>query len=211
MLILNKNILTIGGNRLECVHLTPPTPPGPIPLPPNTVRVRTNDSNVPAIASYSGATYETATLVSGTTDVYDVYKSGSSFNKLIYYSRNVVEIIGVNITGITDVSYMFGGTSITTVPLFDTSEVTNMMGMFSDCYSLTSIPLYNTSKVSNINTAFYHCYKVESGALALYQQASSQAIPPSKHSRTFEGCGRDTTTGSAEVAQIPSDWGGTGA
>lgn len=29
MLILNKNILTIGGNRLEGGPLTPPTPPGP--------------------------------------------------------------------------------------------------------------------------------------------------------------------------------------
>lgn len=29
MLILNKNILTIGGNRLECGPLTPPTPPTP--------------------------------------------------------------------------------------------------------------------------------------------------------------------------------------
>lgn len=29
MLVLNKNILTIGGNRLEGGPLTPPTPPGP--------------------------------------------------------------------------------------------------------------------------------------------------------------------------------------
>lgn len=30
MLILNKNILTIGGNRLEGESLTPPTPPGSV-------------------------------------------------------------------------------------------------------------------------------------------------------------------------------------
>jgi hypothetical protein len=53
---------------------------------------------------------------------------------------------------------------------------------------------------------FYNCYKVESGAYALYQQASTQTTPPSSHSNTFRNCGRDTTTGAAELAQIPSDW-----
>jgi len=42
----------------------------------------------------------------------------------------------------------------------------------------------------------------------LYQQVSTQANPPSKsnHTRTFMKCGSDTQTGSAELAQIPSDW-----
>jgi len=53
---------------------------------------------------------------------------------------------------------------------------------------------------------FSGCYKVESGALALYQQASSQATPPSTHNSAFYKCGRDTVTGAAELAQIPSDW-----
>jgi hypothetical protein len=52
---------------------------------------------------------------------------------------------------------------------------------------------------------FYRCTKVESGALALYQQASAQAIVPS-HDRTFYQCGSNTVTGAAELAQIPSDW-----
>ena len=70
MLILNKNILTIGGNRLEGEPLTPPTPVdpyNPLGLPPNTVRVRTSDGNAPY---KDAAQYETATLVAGTSDVY---------------------------------------------------------------------------------------------------------------------------------------------
>jgi hypothetical protein len=31
------------------------------------------------------------------------------------------------------------------------------------------------------------------------------------HTYTFAWCGRDTITGAAELAQIPSSWGGTGA
>jgi hypothetical protein len=56
---------------------------------------------------------------------------------------------------------------------------------------------------------FDSCYKVQSGALALYQQASTQATPPTDHTGTFTNCGRDTVTGAAELAQIPQDWGGT--
>jgi len=53
---------------------------------------------------------------------------------------------------------------------------------------------------------FCSCIKVQSGALALYQQASSQTTPPTKHSKTFYLCGFDTTEGAAELEQIPSDW-----
>ena len=233
MLILNKNILTIGGNRLEGGPLIPPTPPLP-PIEANTVRVRTNDGNVPYKHQY--ATYQTATLVQGTTDIYDVYKSGTSLNSLLYNSTNVVELLGVNTTGITNMKQMFDGcTSLTSVQLFDTSNVTNMNGMFDGCTSLTSVPLFDTSnvtdmsymfslcnsitivplfntyKVTNMSGMFAQCRNVQSGALALYQQASTQTNPPSEYDSTFLNCGLNTTTGAAELAQIPSSWGGRGA
>jgi hypothetical protein len=58
---------------------------------------------------------------------------------------------------------------------------------------------------------FNDCLNVQSGALALYQQASTQTTPPSEYYNTFYNCGSNTTTGAAELAQIPSSWGGTGA
>ena len=54
----------------------------------------------------------------------------------------------------------------------------------------------------------YSCEKVESGALALYNQMSSQVNPPRRYSYCFTGCGEDTTTGYAELQQIPQSWGG---
>lgn len=275
----------------------------PLNLPPNTVRVRTNDGNVPYKTSWGATSYETATIVPGTSDVYDVYKSGTSFKQMLYWSTNVIEVLGANTTGITDMSYMFyncnalttvplfdtskvtdmksmfdtcislisvplfdtssvtdmslmfwhctslttvplldtsnvtsmygmfeedksltsvplldtsnvtdmhamfwGCTKLTSVPLFDTSNATDMGGMFEECTSLTSVPLFNTSNVTNMTDMFYNCYKVQSGALALYQQASTQATPPSIHTSTFTDCGRDTVTGAAELAQIPASW-----
>lgn len=112
-------------------------------------------------------------------------------------------------SSVTNMSYMLQAcSSLTTVPLFDTSSVTNMTRMLFGCSLLTSIPLFNTSKVTNITQAFSGCVNVQSGALALYQQVSTQANPPSSgnHYQTFKDCGSNTTTGSAELAQIPSSW-----
>ena len=228
-------------------------PYNPLNLPPNTVRVRTNDGAAPN--KNSNTSYETATLVEGTTDVYDVYKSGTDFKFLFFNSNNVEEVLGANTTGITNMYAMFNYcTSLTNVALFDTSSVTDMQIMFVNCYSLTSVPLFDTSSVTNMysmfdkcsalemvplfntssvttmeymfsncsalkmvplfntssvvfmNGMFENCNNVQSGALALYQQASTQANPPSKHTGTFRNCGSNTTTGAAELAQIPEDW-----
>ena len=230
-----------------------PDPYNPLNLPANTVRVRTDDGAVPK--KNSSTSYETATLVEGTSDVYDVYKSGTDFTFLLVDSSNVVEVLGANTTGITNMTGMlnfctslktvalFDTSSVTdmhtmfnyclllkSVPLFDTSRVTNIYSMFSNCTSLTSVPLFDTSSVTTfeymfsncsalktvplfntssvvfMNGMFENCKNVQSGALALYQQASTQANPPSKHTGTFKNCGSDTTTGAAELAQIPEDW-----
>jgi len=207
-------------------------PYNPLNLPPNTVRVRTRNGNPPNKGTTTS--YDTATLVPGTTDVYDVYKSGTSFRSMLVDASNVIEVLGANTNGITNMDYMFyycdrlasvslfdtssvtsmermflNCRSLISVPLFDTSNVTTTYYMFGACSSLTSVPLFNTSKVTEMSYMFNECYKVESGALALYQQASTQTTPPTSHSNTFRYCGRDTTQGAAELAQIPTSWGGT--
>lgn len=203
---VNNKVLKNSANDKWLIKKEVPVDPlNPLGLPPNTVRVRTSDGNVPY--KPSSATYETATLVSGTSDVYDVYKSGTNFTYLLYGARNVVEILGANTTNIVSMQSMFYNSgSLTSVTLFDTSNVTSMYGMFYNCTSLTSIPLYDTSKVTDTRDMFRNCTNVQSGALALYNQASTQANPPSNHSGTFYKCGLNTDTGAAELEQIPSSW-----
>lgn len=92
------------------------------------------------------------------------------------------------------------------VPLFDTSNATDLSAMFEYCTRLKHIPLIDTSKAIEVGSICYDCYKAESGQLALYQQMINQANPPQEHLYAFHRCGRDTTTGAAELAQIPSDW-----
>mgnify|MGYP002517200301 CR=1 FL=1 len=96
---------------------------------------------------------------------------------------------------------------------FDTANVTDMNGMFFECKALKSLDLsdFDTANVTDMSYMFDSCYNVEFGALALYQQASTQSTPPQNYNRAFKYCGRDTTTGAAELAQIPASWDGTAA
>lgn len=156
-----------------------------------------------------------------------------------YMTQHQFDVLDMDLTGVTSVAYLFQGAfqiqnifsirntssltitndmfyhrsyiKIPSVPLFDTSNVTFMNSMFQGCIALTSLPLFDTSSCTSMNNFASGCTKVETGALALYQQASTQTNPPSNHTNTFTNCGKGTTTGKAELAQIPTSWGGTGA
>jgi hypothetical protein len=199
MVFINGLRVRVGNEFVNGIQLPPPPPAA------NTVRVRTNDGNVPIKGS--STSYETATLVDGTTDVYDVYKSGNNFTNLLHSSTNVVEVLDANTT---DVIYMYSMfwrcSSLSSVSLFDTSNVLDMAYMFCNCNSLTYIPLFNTERVTQTWEMFAGCENVQGGALALYKQMSSQANPPTSHGQTFWFCGSNTETGAAELAQIPDDW-----
>lgn len=99
--------------------------------------------------------------------------------------------------------------ALTSLPLFNTHNVTHMDSMCYGCYSLVSLPLFDTTSAYNVTRAFYDCRYVGSGALALYNQMSSQTTPPTYYPDCFYWCGKKSTTGSAELAQIPTSWGGT--
>ena len=61
-------------------------------------------------------------------------------------------------SNVTDVGSMFAYCSqLTTIPLLNTSNVTNMESMFSYCSSLTTIPQLNTSKVEYMGKMFSGC------------------------------------------------------
>lgn len=148
-------------------------------------------------------------------NVWDWTKSGTSFNKEFDgafrdIDNNVSVIAAGDTSAVTDTAFMFRYcTSLARICLFDTSAVTNMQYMFRGCTSLTNVPLFDTSAVTSMGAMFNSCSKVEGGALALYQQASTQSTPPSSHLSTFTNCGKDTVTGAEELAQIPASWGGT--
>lgn len=198
-------------------------------LPANTIRCKFSTGYTPDMGT-------TQTLVDADQNIWDIYNSGTDWSLLFYGLSELESVIAANTTGVTNMASMFYNcNSLTTVPLFDTSSVTdmnhmfysndnlisvpifdtssveNMENMFEECESLIAVPLFNTSSVTEMNSMFLGCIAVESGALALYTQASTQENPPTYHDDTFMECGSNTVTGAAELDQIPSDWGGNGA
>ena len=64
-------------------------------------------------------------------------------------------------SNVTDMSYMFSNCfSLTTIPLLDTSNVTNMYSMFQSCSKLTTIPQLDTSNVTDMTNMFGSCSKL---------------------------------------------------
>ena len=91
--------------------------------------------------------------------------SGWFFN---FANLTIIEgIKKLNTSNVTDMSGMFDScSSLTSIDLsnFDTSKVTNMSAMFGSCSSLTSLDLSNfdTSKVTNMSGMFAECSSLTS-------------------------------------------------
>ena len=149
--------------------------------------------------------------------IYSVIVNASSWpgsNIIGLNSSSPVEEVTLYLTNgpVTSLSNLcYDNQNLQSLRIIGSGSVSNINGMCSGCTSLTSVPLFDTSSVTDCDTAFMGCTSVVSGALALYQQMSSQATPPSSHTDCFTDCGSNTVTGAAELAQIPSSWGGTGA
>lgn len=134
------------------------------------------------------------------------------FGDLFQACSSLVKVCLFDTSAATNIVGMFSGCSnLEEIPLFDFGSLTNMFGAFSNCSALKHIPLFDTSKVTNIGNVFNGCVNAEGGALALYEQASTQTTPPSTTANCFKDCGKDTEMGAAELAQIPASWGGTAA
>lgn len=177
----------------------------------NLIKNQTNlieviDANIINVTNLTSL-FESCTGLT-TVALFDTSNVTSLFGTF-YQCSSLTSVPLFNTSNVTNMNQMFTKcSSLTSVPLFNTSNVTNMYSMFRET-GITSIPLFDTSKVTEMYCTFYKCSNVQSGALALYQQASTQATPPTSHYNTFYNCGSNTTTGAAELAQIPSSWGGT--
>ncbi len=202
----NGKILINGSNNK---WLKAPDPFNPLGLPPNTVRAK-------FISGYTPTMGDTQTLVDSENNIWDIYRESNVWYTLfgnMYQSKtyNLLEILGANTSNVTTFESFCGKcAALTSIPLFDTSSATDAFGMFSDCSAITSpIPKFNfPNTITNVGYIFQGCTNVPSGALELYQSLSAITGINNTYS-AFKNCGSNTVTGAAELAQIPSSWGGT--
>jgi surface protein len=170
-----------------------------------------------------------AANTAGVTSMYSTFAGCTSLRTVPQFSTDSVTNMGRMFAECTSlvtvpqfstgsVTNMYGTfavcTSLRTVPQFSTNSVTSMNAMFSRCTSLRTVPQFSTDSVTDMYGMLSGCTAVESGALALYQQASTQMNPPTSYNLCFIDCGRDAPASApihAEMQQIPSSWGGLGA
>lgn len=183
ILSFNGNIMTFNGSIMS--H--PFDPWNPLNLPPFTMRIKLTDASYDC--SDKGFT-GTWTRV-GTDGTWDIYYNSTNWSRILRNSLGIFglskefQLLGWNSTGITK------------------------MERLCDCcqtYMRGTIPLFDTTAVTDVTNMFYECYYIDGGQLALYQQMSSQTNPPALHDCCFCKCGMNSTTGAAELEQIPSDW-----
>lgn len=179
------------------------------PIPQYSYRVRTSKQiTLDDFSSYF-AHPERIEVVDAEKLIYDVVCTKETVNHTFYSCDWLLEVIGANIVGATNISGAFQlCLNLVSVAVFDTSGIENMSMLFSECSSLTKIPLINTSSVTTMDYICEKCTKAESGGYALYKQASEQTVPPESHTDAFAGYGSETESGTRELNQIPTSWGG---
>lgn len=80
--------------------------------------------------------------------------------------------------------------------------------MFGGCTGLEYIEPIHCTRVKNVGGMFTGCTNVQEGALAQYNWFNTYGVNINNHSGTFTDCGANTTTGLADLNQIPTGWGG---
>jgi surface protein len=176
------------------LHSIPSAPSGPdynpLNLPAYTIRIKFTDEYDPH-DRWPDSNWTELTQVSTSPNVWDIKKlqNQTNWSSMVGsdqgVNNDILEILGANSTGVTNMSEMFyqleslrsvaifdtssvenmnsmfaGCNSITTIPLFDTSSVTNMESMFNDCDSLATVPLLNTSNVQDMSEMFKYCTRL---------------------------------------------------
>ena len=80
---------------------------------------------------------------------------------MFYHCESLTTIPLIDTSSVTNMNSMFNACYLlTTIPQLDTSRVTRMISMFSYCESLTTIPLIDTSSVTSMGSMLYRCYKL---------------------------------------------------
>lgn len=136
--------------------------------------------------------------------------STSSITNISYlyqYCSSLKNATLPNTNGVTHIGRAFDGcTLLEEIPMFNAPNLTRLSYMCYNCTSIKEIPDLGIGQPTQCSHAFDGCVNVESGITRMYNKLSPYATGSVAHAETFKNCGSNTASGSAELAQIPSDW-----
>lgn len=149
-----------------------------------------------------------------------IYNTSSvtSFQGAFLQSR-VTQPITLDCRSCTDLSYAFNtqeGIRTDFPNLNNTYNVTNWEGAFSRYANTVTlknsqlvIPDYDFSNATRVTEMFAFNPYVSGGISSTYAKLSALGTQVTSHWRCFSGCGVSSEQGRAELALIPTAWGGT--
>ena len=129
---------------------------------------------------------------------YTVVDADKSITDISQYedNKNVRYAKMLDTSQVTSMGYMFSNCfNLVSIPALDTSKVTNMYNMFKGCFSLTSIPALDTSKVTSMGYMFNNCSSL----------TSIPALDTSQVTRTdnmFNGCSNLTSIPALDTSKV---------
>lgn len=136
--------------------------------------------------------------------------SCTTFYQAFNRCTRLIEVGNIDTSSATTMSdCFFMCQKLANAPDITGSLLENIYNIFSDCSAFKKLPVISSTIITNCASAFRSCSGVESGIVDMYNQLSGQSTPPSNYNNCFKDCGRNSTTGTAELAQIPASWGGT--
>ena len=107
------------------------------------------------------STYDTMTELPNDRDWIEFVRYRKSLHSMFYSCSELTTIPLFDTSNVTNVEYMFRDChNLIIVPLFNTSNVIYMDCMFYSCSELTTIPLFDTSNVANMSDMFAYCPKL---------------------------------------------------
>lgn len=137
----------------------------------------------------------------------------TTMRKMFRNCSKLKKIPDFDCSSLTNISIMFGGNNIEmhieSVPTLDYSKITRIEGFMRNNVDLEEIPEMNIeADVTSCDEMFKNCPNIKSGQKALYDKLSAISTI-TNHADCFKNCGSNTEEGRAELAQIPTSWGGT--
>lgn len=203
----------------------PLDPFNPLGLDPLTIRAKFASGYSPTADASAGAPV-TLTVVDADENIWDItsdYFGPNVTQPRSGWKSNMISVLGLNAgdgnIAVNQLFYEYTGLVSCANIGFKVSSV--LARLFYGCTSLKNVPMITCPGVATTDDApqridrmFWGCRNVESGTYNMYQYLRS--ILPNTTSTTgpygyapFYQCGDQTVTGAAELAQIPTTWGGT--
>ena len=125
-------------------------PYNPLGLPDYTIRLKYKDNVTPTFKKGVGV------QVSQSPNIWDLTYTNNNWGTLLELDDDLLEIMGANSKYVTDIARITQGCdNLSSVALFDTSNVTGMFWSFASDTKLSSIPQFNTKNVINMVRYFF--------------------------------------------------------